>query len=136
MKIYCLEEFKTQFEKLLTKKNYKSLEADLADYLTGKTIEELAAGTRLNNSSEFPYIKKRLEGSGGFRIYYILLFKSDGIYFMFVHPKTGPMGAPNITDESKSFLYKKVLNAIKTNDLHQMKIVERKIEFIKLIPKN
>jgi len=39
---------------------------------------------------------------------------------MFIHPKTGPDGAENITDESKSALYKKVLASIKTNDLYKV----------------
>ncbi len=36
---------------------------------------------------------------------------------MFVHPKTGSLGADNITDESKALLYKRVLECIQTNDL-------------------
>jgi hypothetical protein len=39
---------------------------------------------------------------------------------MFVHPKTGSLGADNITDESKALLYKKVLECIQTNDLYKV----------------
>ena len=35
---------------------------------------------------------------------------------MFVHPKTGSLGYENITDDSKAYLYKKVLECIKTKE--------------------
>lgn len=41
---------------------------------------------------------------------------------MFVHPKTGSMGADNINDESKAYLYKKILNCIESNDLYKIEI--------------
>lgn len=78
----------------------------------------LCSGTRLNNSDEAPYLKKRLGGRGGFRVYFLLIIKSESLYLMFVHPKSGPLGSSNITDESKRYLYKKVLGSIKTNDLY------------------
>jgi len=44
---------------------------------------------------------------------------------MFVHPKTGVYGAPNITNQSKASLYKDVLESIKSDKLYRL-IVERK----------
>ncbi len=41
---------------------------------------------------------------------------------MFVHPKTGSLGAENINDESKAYLYKKILNCIKSGDLYKIEI--------------
>ncbi len=122
MDIYCLEEFKVEFEKLKSKKAYKTLEQQIIDYFFNKSSEELKSGTCLNQSHTTPYIKKRLGGSGGFRMYYLLIIKDEKLYLMFVHPKTGPEGAENIKDESKAFLYKKVLESIENNDLYQVKI--------------
>lgn len=53
---------------------------------------------------------------------------------MFVHPKTGTQGSDNITDESKAYLYKKVLDCIKSKDLYKMFLNEtkKKILFNKL----
>ena len=53
---------------------------------------------------------------------------------MFVHPKTGALGSENITDESKAYLYKKVLDSIKSNDLYQLTLNEenKKIDFKKV----
>lgn len=122
MDIYCLEEFKNEFDKLKSKKSYRNLEQELIAYFFNKTAEELRSGTRLNNSDETPYIKKRLKGSGGYRFYFLLIIKNDKLYLMFVHPKSGSLGAENITDESKAVLYKKVLECIKTNNLYQLEL--------------
>ena len=39
-----------------------------------------------------------------------------------MHPKTGPLGAENITDESKALLYKRVLNCIESDNLYQISL--------------
>ncbi len=132
MKFFCLEDFKVEFEKLISKKAYCALEQDLVNYFYGKSAKELCSGTRLNNSDITPYIKKRLKGSGGYRFYFLLILKNKSLYFMFVHPKTGPMGVNNITDESKTYLYKKILGCIKTNDLYKIENLNKKIIFRKV----
>ena len=134
MDIFCLEDFKVEFEKLKGKKSYSSIEDDIIKYFFGINAQELSSGVRLNNSSETPYIKKRINGSGGFRFYYLLIIKDEKLYLMFVHPKTGALGSENITDESKAYLYKKVLDSIKSNDLYQLTLNEenKKIDFKKV----
>ena len=122
MEFFCLEDFKVEFEKLKTKKSYNSIEQDIIDYFFNKNAQELCSGVRLNNSSDAPYIKKRINGRGGFRFYYLLIIKDENLYLMFVHPKTGNMGAENITDESKAYLYKKILDCIKNKELYKMSI--------------
>lgn len=122
MNIYCLEDFKVEFEKLNSKKSYNSFEQEIISYFFGKTKEELCSGTRLNHSVDVPYIKKRLNGSGGFRCYFLLIIKDENLYLMFAHPKTGSMGSSNIDDKSKAYLYKKVLNCIKSNNLYELKL--------------
>ncbi len=49
---------------------------------------------------------------------------------MFVHPKTGPFGASNITDESKALLYKKVLQAIQDNKRYKLTLNQTQTEII------
>ncbi len=126
MEIFCIEDFKVEFDKLHLKKPYKTAEQDIIDYFFNKSINNLNSGTRLNNNNESPYIKKRLRGSGGYRFYFLLLLKDKNAYLMFFHPKTGPDSAENITDESKSHLYKKVLNCIKTNNLYKLTLDDKK----------
>lgn len=135
MNIYCLDDFKVEFEKLNSKKSYNSIESDLIEYFFDKSVQELSSGTRLNNNDDTPYIKKRLRGSGGFRCYFLLIIKNESLYLMFVHPKTGSKGSENITDESKAYLYKKVLECIKSEDLYKLTLDEKqtKINFIKVV---
>ena len=129
MNLFCTEQFKVEYEKLLKKNSYKGIEAELIDYFFDKTIQELCAGVNLNNNTETPFIKKRLNGRGGFRIYYYLIIKNDTLYFMFVHPKTGDLGAENITDEAKTQLYKNILKSIETNNLFIVSRNAKKLVF-------
>jgi len=131
MEIYCLEDFKVEFDKLKKKNSYCSIESDIIFYFFDKEASQLMSGTRLNNSDETPYIKKRLNGSGGFRIYFLLIVKHEKIYLMFIHPKTGSLGYENITDESKALLYKKVLESIKSNNLYKVTIENNNLIFTK-----
>ena len=62
MTILCLEDFKIQFEKLKKKNSYSSVESDIIEYFFNKNISQLTSGTRLNNSDDTPYIKKKLVG--------------------------------------------------------------------------
>jgi hypothetical protein len=134
MTILCLDDFKNQFEKLEKKNSYSSVESDIIQYFFNKNVSQLSSGIRLNNSDETPYIKKRLSGSGGYRVYFLLLIKSDTLYLMFLHPKTGSLGYENITDESKALLYKKVLEAITANTLFEVTVDNNKIVFKKSMP--
>jgi hypothetical protein len=131
MKILCIEDFKLEFEKLKKKNAYSSIETDIIEYFFKKDIQELTSGTRLNNSDTTPYIKKRLKGSGGFRVYFLLIIKDKNLYLMFLHPKTGSLGYDNITDDSKTLLYKKVLECIKTGNLFTITVENEKLIFTK-----
>lgn len=131
MKVFCLEDFKREFEKLVRKSTYKSIEKDIIDHFFEKDIQQLCAGTRLNASNETPYIKKRVKGSGGWRFYYLAVIKDNRIYLMFFHPKTGSEGSDNIKDDFKASLYKKVLECINNGDYYQIKVEKGKsLQFI------
>lgn len=107
----------------------------MIDYFFGKKSADLLSGKRLNNSTDIPYIKKRLDGKGGYRVYFLVKIAEDKLYLMFMHPKTGPDGSDNITPESKAKIYKDVLTAIKENDLYELSINgtnSSKIDFKKL----
>ncbi|MEX0811976.1 MAG: hypothetical protein WD048_07145 [Chitinophagales bacterium] len=73
MEIFCLEDFKEVFEKLKSKRTYRDIEKQTIGYFFGKTVHQLANGTRLNNSTDTPYIKKRIGGSGGFNLRSIII---------------------------------------------------------------
>lgn len=126
MKVYCLQDFKDEYQKLIRKEAYKSLTQEIIDYFfIDCTLLKLKTGVRLNGSSENIYIKKRLGGSGGFRIYFYLLIKSEIVYLLYVHPKAGPRGGSNITDESKAKLYKTICSSITSGkDFIEVKLLK------------
>lgn len=109
MKILCLHDFKGQFEKLKKKNAYSSIESDIIGYFFNKEIQELTSGTRLNNSDDTPYIKKRLNGSGRFRVYFLLIIKNGKLYLMFLHFKTSKLGYENIIASTEKILLKNTL---------------------------
>jgi hypothetical protein len=135
--IYCLEDFKTEFESLISDKQYRDLESDIINYFfSSKSTEELCSGKRLNATSdgafEFPYIKKRFEGSGGYRVYFLLIKKDDKLYLMFIHPKTGPSAARNLKEEKIAELYQKIFDNIKTQNLFKVELFNERLKFIHL----
>lgn len=136
MKVFCLTEFKTEFEKLLKSNSYKDLEKQIIDFFFGKTPAEFfGSGRRLNGTNDIPFIKMRLEGRSGYRFYYLLIIKNDELYLMFLHPKTGPNRAENITKDFKKTIYNSVLTAIKNNDLFEVSVDKNKLLFKKAASK-
>lgn len=67
-----------------------------------------------------PHIKKRLKGSGGFRIYYYIYVTEDRLYLLFVHPKSGSMGSSNIDDDFKADIIKRLPSAIRDKQLYKL----------------
>jgi hypothetical protein len=129
MEIFSLSLFKDEYEKLCKKNSYKNLPQELCNYFSDKKIDEILSGTRLNHSQDEPYIKKRLSGSGGYRIYFLIIIRQQKVFLMFVHPKTGSLGSDDITDESKAKIYKDVLEAIKTNTLYKVILKNNNLTF-------
>jgi len=136
MKVFCLTEFKDEFEKLLKSNSYKDLEKQIIDFFFGKKPDEFfGTGRRLNGTNEIPFIKMRLEGRSGYRFYYLLIIKNDELYLMFLHPKTGPNKADNITKDFKKIIYNAVLIAIKDNNLFEVSVSNSKLQFKKISSK-
>ncbi len=79
MKLFCIDEFKIEFDKLKSKKAYNTIESDIIDYFFGKSIEDLNNGDLLNASKINPFWKKRLRGRGGFRVYFMVHHYTFGI---------------------------------------------------------
>ncbi|RFS16082.1 hypothetical protein [Emticicia sp. C21] len=133
MDIYCIEEFKNEYERLIRKKSYKELEKEIIEHFLLGDPQSIITGKRLNNSADRPYIKKRLDGSGGYRVYFYAVIYNECIYLMFVHPKTGSLGGENITDEAKAMFYKSVLHCIENRLLYKLSHIEReRIVFTKI----
>ncbi|WP_439557583.1 hypothetical protein [Dyadobacter sp.] len=116
MRIFCTAEFEKIFKKLSKKNAYSDLEKEIVDYFFAEEID-FSSGRRLGGHAGNTYIKKRLGGSGGYRAYFYIIVKDESLYLMFLHPKTGPEGSPNITDEAKTQLLKDLISDIKLGKL-------------------
>lgn len=133
MKIYCLEDFKYQFEKLIRNNSYKSLPSLLVDFFDVDDIEELKKGSLLNSDHITPYVKVRIGGRGGYRLYHLLVIKDNCVYLMYIHPKRGKLGSDNTTKEYRTELYKKVLEAIKNENFYRVNLDKQK-KLISFLP--
>ncbi len=127
--VFCIPEFESEFQKLRKNNSYGSLEADIRDYFFVENIQDVQSGSRLNGANEPAYIKKRLEGRGGFRVYFLLTIFGNTVHLMFVHPKTGKDGFDNITREYQAELYKRVLECRNSNDLFKITVDNGKLVF-------
>ena len=128
MNIYCTEEFFKEYNKLLKKKSYNKLDQDLISYFFENDIDQISTGINLNQDQEKPFIKKRISGSGGFRIYFYLIISDQKAYLTFVHPKTGSIGSDNLKKESIARLQKEILQNIKSNDLYKLTVKVTELE--------
>ncbi|TLV03427.1 hypothetical protein [Dyadobacter luticola] len=129
MKIFCTVEFEKIFKRLAKKNAYRDLEKEIIDYFFAEHID-LAGGKRIGGHPENPYIKKRLSGSGGYRTYFYIIVKEDNLYLMFLHPKTGPDGSPNITDNAKTELLKNLISDLKTGRVLSVRMDENKQKLV------
>ncbi len=119
MKIYCTPDFKSRIEKLSKNKSYKNINTCVGDhFFLERNENKFKNGSNLNSSQKFPFIKARLEGSGGYRVYYYYYFIMDErIYLSYIHPKTGSKGISNIGNKFKSDLIANTAKHISENKL-------------------
>ena len=129
MNIFCIEAFMHEVSVQKKNNSYRDIETTIIDHFFSNELTEdflKLGGANLNGSQEMPFIKKRLDGRGGYRIYYLYLIKKESIYLMYVHPKTGTLGLPEIGHEFKKDIYKKTFDSIANNDIYQVKTSDNK----------
>lgn len=134
MNIFCLKEFQNAIDALKRKNSYQDVESAIYDHFHAKSESELLTGIRLNLDDLTPYLKKRLKGRGGYRIYYLLIIRDENVYLMGIHPKTGKLGKSTLDKTTIKFLYKQVLGAIRKQDLLRVEFNPEKksLDFVAL----
>ncbi len=130
MDVFCISEFKDQFDQLIKKKNYRTIEQEIIDYVFDKQVNDLRTGTNLNQSSTAPFIKKRIAGRGGYRLYYLLVIRKNSVHLAYVHPKTGSLAENNISVNRIKHLQKRVLESIKSGCMFRLSLSENKKQII------
>jgi hypothetical protein len=140
MGLYCTNEFKTEIERLRKSSSYASVEDVIIEAYCNTTFNEWRTGDLLfavpTDNPDALYLKKRLEGKGGYRTYGIAKVRAESFYLGYVHPKTGSAGRENITKDERKRVAKEILNAIRSNELLEVQIntdkaVKGKLKFIK-----
>lgn len=121
MIIYCIEDFKIEFEKLKSKKQYSDLESLVLDFFLNSTLDKIKTGDLLNGSTIAPFLKKRIPNARGYRVYFLVIVKDEKVYISYVHPKTGPMKATNVTAEHKKHIQKETYSCIVEKSLYTLK---------------
>lgn len=135
MKIFATLEFKDEFEKLIKNKSYKYLSKEIITNYLDVAFSTTLSGTKLNGDSPNPFIKKRIGGSGGSRLYLLAVVIKEAIYFTFVHPKSGALGYENINDDKKTQLLKDVYESIKTGNVLEVSCCSERKTILFNIPK-
>jgi hypothetical protein len=129
MTICCTHEFKKVYDKLVKKNSHADLEQAIIDWLFGRTVDELRAATVLNGSSPNPFLKKRLNGSGGYRLYYSLIASKKLVISSALHPKTNFMGKSTLSSAEITAAIEDVANSFTSCNLFELTVVKSKLVF-------
>lgn len=131
LNFYCSNLFKDEYVKLIKKKSYNDLEPAFIDFLAigSKDTQDFFEGTKLNGNidTDPSLIKKRLLGSGGYRLYYYLYIVKNKIYFIGVHPKTGKRGKAN--EEDIKDIKKQFKTDLQNNNIFEISVKNKKVIF-------
>lgn len=131
MKVHCTKEFKTEFEKICKNKTYSDCRQVLIDYfLSDLEYSKVATGNRLYGPADKSLIKKRLPSADKYRFYFFGFNASECVYLTFVHPKTGPLGSPNITDDYKKKMHSEALAAINSENYYHVFFEDEEIKYL------
>ena len=112
-KLYCTDVFRREIERLRKNNSYASVDQIIIDHYCNATFVQACTGDVLSAMPNLLFVKKRLDGSGGYRIYVVAIKRERAIYLGFIHPKTGSYGADNVTPEKKKAILRDVLSANK-----------------------
>lgn len=117
MEVYCTTLFQKEFEKICKKKNYPDCHSEFVEYFLKQDFKDIPSGDMLYGPPEMALWKKRLPDSSGYRFYFFASIASECVFLAFVHPKTGPLGTPNVKDQFKKQMHRDVLSEIKEGTL-------------------
>jgi hypothetical protein len=120
MVLCCTEEFKQEVEKLRKNGSYADIEQAIIAAYCKATFAAASTGDTLGVMPGMAYVKKRVDGRGGYRFYVLAVVKGEVIYLSFVHPKTGRYGMDNVTPEKKKAILREVLSAIRQQSFYKV----------------
>jgi hypothetical protein len=135
VKIFCTDRVKKDITKLSKKSSYSNLKSLIYEFISKReSIEDWMDGSRIHiGNPNFICVKKRLGGSGGYRMYYLLTIKDEEITVAAIYPKTGSKGGSDLSDYGKTACIGEALDQIIENSRWRIDLnsVDLTIEFKK-----
>lgn len=114
----CTRNFFEEYHKLLKVNAYRwTLPEDMYEFLNHDDPEYFRKGSLLNGNDGFPFVKTRIKGRGGYRVYYFIIYKDDQVILTLLYPKTGQYGAENADKNYLKTLMKDMIEDKKANKL-------------------
>lgn len=117
MRVLCTPDFKKEYNRLIRKNKYKDLRALLVAMFKDAEPGDVESGSRIFAIPNRPYIKKRLGGSGKFRLDYIFLSDKNEVCLLFVYSKKD---LEDLDIEKRKSLLKDFVQRYKDNDLSEI----------------
>jgi len=129
MIVFCTERFKTEYTKLIKRNSYRDLEKELINGFFNRSDEQVFAGYKITGTDSRRIIKKRLGGSGGYRVYFYAYITEKKAYLGYVYPKTGSEGKQSLNADFETMLIREIKEAILSDELYELKIENEKLIF-------
>jgi hypothetical protein len=135
MELYCTEEFKHEVARLRKNSSYATIEETIAKGYCGVAFSDACGGDPLSDWPDLmTYRKRRLEGSGGYRVYTLAVFAGERAYLGFIHPKTGKYKQDNLSKDEINSILRQILEARKSGNLYIVEAEGEKKKKLNFIP--
>ncbi|MEO6283178.1 MAG: hypothetical protein ABIN80_23885 [Dyadobacter sp.] len=129
MIIFCTERFKAEYKKLTKQNAYRDLQNELIDNFFYRSDDQISYGAKISGTNTKRLVKKRIAGRGGYRVYFYAYVLDNKVFLSYLYPKTGPVGKMAINDEFETLIMEETLEAIDSNDLFEVTVVDRRLNF-------
>ncbi|MES2826681.1 MAG: hypothetical protein V4687_00935 [Bacteroidota bacterium] len=107
---------------------------DLKQLLIDEVLEESAPRkhcAKISGTPQIPYLKKRLGGRSGYRLYCLLVEFDGKLFLAEIYPKTGSKGIATIDAKEEKRLFELLKTSIVSGDTMQVKLKNDEIVFEK-----
>lgn len=118
MRVYVTHTVADAIVKMEKKPSYSNLRLLFYGFIKShETAESWKVGSLLNRGAEWPFVKGRIAGRSGYRIYYLILIKQDEVIISAIYPKFGSLGINTLGHEARNAAYSDSILAYKSRDM-------------------
>lgn len=118
MQVYVTHTVAAEIVKIEKKPSYANLRLLLYKFvISHPTAASCLIGTRLNIGAAWPFVKVRLGGRGGYRLYYSILIKEEELIISAVYPKFGALSIKTLGPEATNRAYSEAITSCKSRNM-------------------